>query len=268
MGSPDELSCPSLLDCWLVDCEGMVSVPIDTFIEYEDTLIYTPLRMHAYQELLSYALDELDSIELAVAILETEGSIWAKRLLLPHYLETGQYTDAAQMLTDLDNYQGHPYDEAENQQYYKLYGAVYTTYTAGKTLQEMTATQRNKVNEVAQTPYGVAYAAQAIQAHNLGKRFHRIPDSSPSPQPRISTQPNYLPKVKIYLNPTMGQVTVSATSEIKVLVLYDLFGRIVEQWRPNAEQSVVHLAYSTGMYLLAVELEEGYTEKHRLIIAR
>ena len=268
MGSPDELSCPSLLDCWLVDCEGMASVPIDTFIEHEDTLIYSPLRMHAYQEMLSYALDELDSVELAVAILEAEGSIWAKRLLLPHYLETGQYTDAAQMLSDLDAYQGHPYDEAENAQYYKLYGAVYTTYAAGKTLQAMTATQRNKVNEVAQTPYGVAYAAQAIQAHNMGKRFHRIPDSSPSPQPRISTQSDLLPKVKIFPNPTTGQVTVSATGEITALVLYDIFGRIVDQWRPNAEQSVVHLTYSTGMYLLAVELEEGYTEKHRLIIAR
>jgi len=268
MLDPDEQSCPTMEDCWLVDCESMATVILDTLISDTDTLIYSPLRMHAYQELLSYALDVLDSVDLAVAILETEGSNWAKRLLLPHYLETGQLSAAAQMLSDLDSYQGHPYDEAENAQYYKLYGAVYTTYTAGKTLQEMTATQRNKVNEVAQTPYGVAYAAQAIQAHNLGKRFHRIPDSSPSPQPRISTQSDLLPKVKIFPNPTTGQVTVSATSEIKALVLYDVFGRIVEQWRPNAEQSVVHLAYSTGMYLLAVELEEGYTEKHRLVIAR
>ena len=268
MGTPDELSCPSLLDCWLADCEGMATVPVDTLISDTDTLIYSPLRMHAYQELLSYALDELDSIELAVAILETEGSIWAKRLLLPHYLEIGQLSAAAQMLSDLDVYQGHPYDEAENAQYYKLYGAVYTTYTAGKTLQEMTATQRNKVNEVAQTAYGVAFSAQAIQAHNLGKRFHKTPDSSPSPQPRESLQAEQSPRVRVYPNPTTSQITVSATSEIKALVLYDVFGRIVEQWRPNAEQSVVHLAYSTGMYLLAVEFEEGYTEKHRLIIAR
>jgi len=268
MGEEDLLSCPSLMDCWLVDCESMATVPMDTFIEHEDTLIYAPLRMHAYQELLSYALDELDSLELAEAILETEGSIWAKRLLLPHYLETGQYTEAAQILTDLYNYQGHPYDEAENQQYYKLYGAIYTTYTSGKTLQEMNATQRNKVNEVAQTPYGVAYAAQAIQAHNMGKRFYRIPDSSPSPQPRVSFQPEQSPRVKLFPNPTTSQITVTATSDITRLVLYDLFGRIVDQWRPNAEQSVVHLTYSTGMYLLAVELEEGYTEKHRLIIAR
>jgi hypothetical protein len=81
-------------------------------------------------------------------------------------------------------------------------------------------------------------------------------------------QSDLLPKVKIFTNPKTGQITVSATSEIKTLVLYDLFGRIVDQWRPNAEQSVVHLTYSTGMYLLAVELEEGYTEKHRLIIVR
>gem|GEM_PF-1451301 len=267
MDEADLLSCPSLLDCWLVDCEGMATVILDTLIETTDTIIFSPLRMHAYQELLSYALDQLDSLEFAEAILEAEGSLWAKRLLLPHYLETGQLSAAAQMLSDLDVYQGHPYDEAENAQYYKLYGAVYTTYAAGKTLQEMTATQRNKVEQVAQTPYGVGFAAQAIQAHNMGKRFHRIPDSSPSPQPKLlnSIAQNF--GVRVYPNPTSRSLNVSASEVIHRIILYDLMGRVVEFWEPRKGQVIVDLPYPSGLYLLEVSYGKGLIELHRIFLA-
>ncbi|MBI1191706.1 MAG: T9SS type A sorting domain-containing protein [Bacteroidetes bacterium] len=164
--------------------------------------------------------------------------------------------------------QGHPYDEAENTQYSELYGAVYTTYAAGKTLQEMTATQRNKVEEVAQTPYGVAYAAQAIQAHNLGKRFHRIPDSSPAPQPRINIQLEQSPRVRIYPNPTTGQITFFASENMERIVLYDLMGKIIQTWKPNHNQVLLNLAYPSGMYLLSLDLEDGAIEKLRVLIAR
>ncbi len=269
MGEKDALACPSLVDCWLVDCTNMHSANIDTLIEDVDTIIIYSLRMHALQEILSYAFEELDSLEFAVTVLETEGSLWAKRLLLPYYLESGQYSSAAQMLTDLNNYQGHPYDEAENQQYYKLYGVVYNTYTGGKNLHQMTATQRSKVEEVAQTPYGVAHAAQAIQAHNLGRRFHRIPDSSPSPQPRYSpakTEPS--PRVRIFPNPTTGLITVSASSSIKELILYDLFGRVIDLWNPHTHITTLNSPYPSGMYLLSIEVSEGYIEKHRLMVTK
>ncbi len=269
----DSLSCPLFDFCWLIDCPISIAPDSVAILIGEDTTSIPPpsaLRIRAIQEVLDYYINSLDSIEVAVAFLEAEGSLVSQRLLLPHYLETQDWSAASDVLSALNLYQGHPYDEAENQGYRKLYQVIYDLWSTDKQLLDWSSAQRQVVEEVAATRFGVSHTAQAVLAHVDGVRAKRIPDSSPFPQPRWEAESvsASAPKLKVYPNPAQGHLVLESSTIMHQAVLYNLLGVAVGSWQLETEQARLALPPMEGMYLLQVVLEDGSTSVERIYLGR
>ncbi len=269
----DSLSCPLFDACWLIDCPiSMAPDSLATSIGVDTASIPPPstLRLRAIQEVLDYYINFLDSVEVAVAFLQADGSLVSQRLLLPYYLEAQDWSAAAAVLDALNIFQGHPYDEAENQEYRKLYQVIHDLWSTDKQILEWSSAQRQAVEEVAATRYGVAHAAQAVLAHVDGTRPQRIPDSSPYPQPRweAPTATGSATGLKIFPNPAKGQLMLEAKTTMQHAVLYNMLGVAVGSWQLQSEQARIALPPMEGMYLLQVVFEDGSTAIERVYLNR
>jgi hypothetical protein len=198
------------------------------------------------------------------ALLETEGSLVFQRQVL----HAQDWSAVADVLSALNLYQGHPYDEAENQEYRKLYQVIYDLWSTDKQLLDWSTTQRQAVEEVAATRYGVSHTAQAVLSHVDGVRAQRIPDSSPFPQPRWAGEPASAAAsaVKIYPNPAQGQLVLESSTTMKQAVLYNLLGVAVSSWQLEAERARITLPSLEGLYLMQVILENGGTAIERVYL--
>lgn len=73
--------------------------------------------------------------------------------------------------------------------------------------------------------------------------------------------------LNVYPNPTSGVCTIlSEQQTIRSIILYDTFGRMLQQERIDDFQANLDLSsYRSGIYLLKIETEDGQTITHKIV---
>ncbi|WP_167615606.1 phospholipase D-like domain-containing protein [Maribellus sediminis] len=75
------------------------------------------------------------------------------------------------------------------------------------------------------------------------------------------------PELKVYPNPSEGQITVSSDQTIKSVQLFNLSGALLQQWE-GALNTIITIelpAEISGMYLLKVEQDNGAVGIHKIV---
>ncbi len=73
-------------------------------------------------------------------------------------------------------------------------------------------------------------------------------------------------RVILYPNPNKGSFMLKSEENISRVFIYDQYGRMVFEEKPNEKTSSLSLNLSDGVYILSVLLESGKTEQKRMVI--
>jgi hypothetical protein len=212
---------------------------------------------------------ELDTLAYAIDLLEADSSLLSQRMLLPYRLEAGQASQASTLLSAIDNWQARQEDIDENEDYHSLYGVVHALLDSPTTIHKATVAQRQSIRSVADSPFGIAGAAQAVLARIEGKRYTDWPDSKPAAQPRFSqTVPSGESRILAYPNPSQGEVWLLSEYPMVHGLLHDLNG--ATQVYPLGGTNGAHLQLTKppGVYLLQVFLTDGRSESVKILIQK
>jgi hypothetical protein len=78
----------------------------------------------------------------------------------------------------------------------------------------------------------------------------------------VQTQSNVI----LYPNPNKGSFNLKSDENISSVFIYDQYGRIVFEGKPNEKTASIALDVSDGVYIVGVILESGRTEQKRVVI--
>jgi hypothetical protein len=211
----------------------------------------------------------LDSLAYALDLLEADSSLLSWRMLLPHRLDAGQSSQASALLSAIDNWQGPQADMDENEDYHSLYGIVRALIDSPTTVHAATPAQRETIRSVAQSPFGVAGAAQSILARIEGQRFTDWPDAQPAVQPKFSHQQasSEFPFL-LYPNPSHGEVWLFSEQTMDRAWLHDLQGNTHVYPLGGGNLAQLRFAKPDGAYLLRVLFTDGRSATRKLILIK
>jgi hypothetical protein len=270
LSTEDSINCPNSLACWLIDCPpGGWPASADTLISDIDTLDPIPLRTAGFRDALLHSFVTLDSLAYALDLLEADSSLLSWRMLLPHRLDAGQSSQASALLSAIDNWQGPQADMDENEDYHSLYGIVRALIDSPTTVHAATPAQRETIRSVAQSPFGVAGAAQSILARIEGQRFTDWPDAQPAVQPKFSHQQasSEFPFL-LYPNPSHGEVWLFSEQTMDRAWLHDLQGNTHVYPLGGGNLAQLRFAKPDGAYLLRVLFTDGRSATRKLILIK
>ncbi|WP_297091955.1 phospholipase D-like domain-containing protein [uncultured Draconibacterium sp.] len=72
--------------------------------------------------------------------------------------------------------------------------------------------------------------------------------------------------LKVFPNPTEGQLTLSATQNIVKITMVSSTGSIIKEWHPNTTATEINLPNQiTGLFILEVELKNGTSNSYKIL---
>lgn len=218
---------------------------------------------------------ESDDKAAAVSLLNSIANDNAKRLLIPYYIEEGDFVVAQSLLDDL------PQNSPEEQNYYSLYTIYKNVYESGRNIWEMTAAEELVVRNIANSGTATTFDAQAVLYLAYGEEFPiELPalptflETEIQQQLTITFKTDHLAdvdKCKIYPNPTQNYLLIEhnlGVDETATFLLYDTQGQLLQQ-QPISGQGNEQLSLtdvSAGMYYYKIVHENGHSLQQDKII--
>ena len=230
-------------------------------------------------DLIRYYLQN-DSLEQAIAYLESMNTTAAKKLLVPTYLMQKDYANCHQRLDEI------PADTDEDFQFHKLFDMLLAFCEQGNEIEDLGGEERQIVEEVAITETQVSVHAEAILAQIDSFQYYRIPEEiedtsgtgkranqveADSKSLMITSHKNVL---KIYPNPASNVIKIELPyieSNVEFeFILYNLIGEESGNYAINSEKrfimiNTVDLPEGLYIYKLIIDNHTIDTGKLSLI---
>ena len=238
----------------------------------------TYMNREAVKKMLYYVRN--DDKPAAAALLESIANDNAKRLLIPHYIETGDYAQAQAMLDNL------PQNTQEEQHRHKLYTLYKNMRQSGRQVWEMNAAEETEIRTIAEARTATSYDAQALLYLAFGEEFPiELPampdflDAAIQQQLSIAFKTNDLDETgeesrcEVYPNPARDVLTIvykAAFGQTAEFVLYDLQGReLLRQKLDNSGKTDLSIShFPSGIYHYQITTDGKSIDQNKLVLLR
>lgn len=227
---------------------------------------------------LYYYTREQNNPDAAKLLLEYIDNDAAKRLLIPYYIDKGEYTEAQNKLNQLP-------DTRLDDQYYKQIQTIYKNlYTDGRKIWELNPTEENTVRQIANSRTPVAYNAQALLYLARGEEFAvEMPTLPNFINPSLVQQLSVVFKKEnnntlnqpigdVYPNPTNSllQLDYNLGNAQAVFEFYDIVGRLVysEQLSHTGTVTFTTQNIANGIYVCRVMSGNTVLKQTKVVVIK
>jgi len=202
-------------------------------------------------DLMRFYMGE-DNLLAAIQYLEDLNTIYAKKILVPTYIELKDYTQCGLRLSEI------PSITTEDIEFHNLYDMLLSFCSQGMYIEEIGETERSVVEQVANSQTVIAAEAESILAQVDEIQYDRIPESIyGSKRSNINEVENELFDYRVYPNPAAKTFTIEIYSsdeskpfnEVSV-ELFDLIGTRVKHELIIQSKSIINIAeLNNGIYM-------------------
>ena len=215
-------------------------------------------------------LAQEEDVQSLVTFLTTGAVPDDMRILIPTHIHRNECGEARALLNTMN------LGSFENQEFYALFDVLTTLCETDRALEEMTPSEKQIVESVANSNSTSATHAQSVLTDLNKTQIVRFPEQVPYNTAMIinedkiaaPVQQNKNPTINLYPNPSNGDLTLELeTASIGQVQIFDALGRIVMVFDLNETSTKYEInQLPKGVYTLLIYYQNGLIETNRILV--